>query len=52
MLGYDEDEMLGAVRMVPQRLMDSNENQMIGDETEQSHEDADDDTEIVDFRNH
>jgi hypothetical protein len=32
--------------------MDPLENRIMGNETEQTNEDVDDDTEIVDFRNH
>jgi hypothetical protein len=42
---------MGAVRMIPQHIMDSHDNQMVGNDTEQSHEEFDDDTELVDFRN-
>ena len=50
-MGY-EDEEIGAVRMIQQHHgMDPIENQAMGNDTEQTHEDMDDDTEIVDFRN-
>lgn len=53
MLGYDGEDM-GAVRMIPSQYeMEPLDNRMImGNETEQTNEDVDDDTEIVGFRNH